>query len=98
MLKFQRGWLSIGKDGHKNEMHFFKARDKHCGVPGAHSSHDLTTQRTRRKREKKGCRDVVKTTLYYITRRGLKGPCRVTVGRSPRLTVKENSLHCGSFQ
>ncbi|GBN88663.1 hypothetical protein AVEN_152602-1 [Araneus ventricosus] len=28
--------------------------------------------RTRRKREEKGSRDVVKTTLHYITRRGLK--------------------------
>ncbi|GBO25411.1 hypothetical protein AVEN_229680-1 [Araneus ventricosus] len=54
--------------------------------------------RTRRKREEKGNRDVVKTTLYNITRRGLKGPCRVTVGRSPKLTVKKNSLRCGSFQ
>ncbi|GBM03839.1 hypothetical protein AVEN_231311-1 [Araneus ventricosus] len=27
--------------------------------------------------EKRRSRDVVKTTLYYITRRGLKGPCRV---------------------
>ncbi|GBM40220.1 hypothetical protein AVEN_183537-1 [Araneus ventricosus] len=45
-------------------------------------------QRTRRKREEKGSRDVVKTTLYYITRRGLKGPCRVTVGRPHRLTDK----------
>ncbi|GBN47570.1 hypothetical protein AVEN_112408-1 [Araneus ventricosus] len=48
--------------------------------------------RTRRKREEKGSRDVVKTTLYYITRRGLKGPCRVTVERSPEVTVKKNSL------
>ncbi|GBO26511.1 hypothetical protein AVEN_4570-1 [Araneus ventricosus] len=54
--------------------------------------------RTRRTREERGSRDVVKTTLYYITRRGLKGPCRVTFGRSPSLTVKENSLRCGSFQ
>ncbi|GBO10818.1 hypothetical protein AVEN_64742-1 [Araneus ventricosus] len=45
-------------------------------------------QRTRRKREEKGSRDVVKTTLYYITRRGLKEPCRLIVGRSPRLTDK----------
>ncbi|GBM77780.1 hypothetical protein AVEN_231584-1 [Araneus ventricosus] len=55
-------------------------------------------QRTRRKREEKGSRDVVKTTLYYITRRGFKGPCRVTVGRPPRLTDKKKSLRCGSFQ
>ncbi|GBN00059.1 hypothetical protein AVEN_9017-1 [Araneus ventricosus] len=45
-------------------------------------------QRTRRKREEKGSRDVVKTTLYYITRRSLKGPCRLTVGRPHRLTDK----------
>ncbi|GBO03900.1 hypothetical protein AVEN_224505-1 [Araneus ventricosus] len=54
--------------------------------------------RTRRKPDEKGNRGVVKTTLHYITRRGLKGPCRVTVGRSPKLTVKKNSLRCGSFQ
>ncbi|GBN88746.1 hypothetical protein AVEN_72335-1 [Araneus ventricosus] len=62
------------------------------------NSHETRPPRTRRKREEKGSRDVVKTTLHYITRRSLQGPCRVTVGRSPKLTDRKNSSRCGSFQ
>ncbi|GBM29813.1 hypothetical protein AVEN_48265-1 [Araneus ventricosus] len=41
------------------------------------SSYKTRPQRTRRKREEKGSRDVVKRPCIHITRRGLKEPCRL---------------------
>ncbi|GBN50579.1 hypothetical protein AVEN_160474-1 [Araneus ventricosus] len=34
--------------------------------------------------------DVVKTILNYITRRVVQGPCRLTIGRSPKMNDKRN--------
>ncbi|GBN16649.1 hypothetical protein AVEN_132413-1 [Araneus ventricosus] len=55
-------------------------------------------QRTRRKREEKGSRDVVKTTLYYKNPEEFEGTVPTDRWEIAQVDRQKNSLRSDSFQ